>query len=441
MKTLIAGAVVLTCDEAHTVLPSGDVVFDGERIEYVGPHYLGTYDERISGAGRLVLPGLINAHTHSGMSIFRSLADDDDLMAFLTDRVWPREVELTPEDVYAGSMLSAVEMLKAGVTTYVDMYFHEEALLRAAIDAGSRAMICPTLLDVPVWTPVLGGWEEQLRRAVDFCSRWEGHESRIHTAIGPHAPYTVTLDALGVIAEEARRIGCPVNIHLVETEFERTTFNERGLGSTAHALEEIGFFEGPTIAAHSIWVDDGDIEIYARRSVGVAHCPQSNAKLAAGTAPVVAMLAGGVNVGLGTDGAATNNNLNLWEEMRIAPLLQKLVTGDPKVLPAATALWMATRLGALAVHLPDLGVLQEGYRADAVMLDLEDTLAVPIFSPATYISHAVYSFGAQLVDSVWVGGRQVVKGGEILTVDEAAVRAAAQRHALDLSSRAGMPQA
>jgi 5-methylthioadenosine/S-adenosylhomocysteine deaminase len=438
MKTLISGAVVLTCDEAHTVLTPGDVVFEGDRIAYVGPSYAGEYDVRLPGAGRLLMPGLINAHTHSGMSIFRSLADDDDLMTFLTDRVWPREIRLTPDDVYAGSLLAATEMLKAGVTTYVDMYFHEDALLRAAVEAGARAVISPTVLDVPLWTPILGTWDAQLRRTAEFCETWEGHLSRIHTALGPHAPYTVTLEALREIGEEARRLGRPINIHLVETEFERNTFDERGIGSTARALEEIGFFDGPVIAAHSIWLDDGDVDIYARHDVGVAHCPGSNAKLACGTAPVVAMLIAGVPVGLGTDGAATNNNHNLWEEIRLASLLQKLAAGDPKVVPAATALWMATRLGARAVRIDDIGVLKAGYRADMVMLDVEDTLAVPVFSPETYISHAVYSFGAQLVDSVWVAGQQVVKGREVLTVDEPVVRRAAQQHALDLSARAGV---
>jgi 5-methylthioadenosine/S-adenosylhomocysteine deaminase len=437
MKTVISGAVVLTCDESHTVLAPGDVVLDGDRIKYVGPAYEGEYDVRIPGTGRLLLPGLINAHTHSGMTLFRSLADDDDLMAFLTDRVWPREIRLTPEDVYAGSLLAATEMLKAGVTTYVDMYFQEDALLRAAVETGARAVISPTVLDVPLWTPVLGSWEAQLQRVLEFCEAWEGHLARIHTAIGPHAPYTVSLEALRLIGEEARRIGRPVNIHLVETEFERNSFAERGIGSTAHALEAMGFFDGPVIAAHSIWLDEGDIEIYARHDVGVAHCPGSNAKLACGTAPVVPLLNAGVNVGVGTDGAATNNNHNLWEDMRLASLMQKVATGNPKVVPAATALWMATRIGAQAVHIPDIGVLKEGYRADVVMLDIEDTQAVPIFSPQTYISHAVYSFGAQLVDSVWVAGRHVVKGREVLTVDEPAMRRAAQRHALDLSARAG----
>jgi 5-methylthioadenosine/S-adenosylhomocysteine deaminase len=441
VKTLISGAVILTCDSEHTVIPHGDLVFDEDRITYVGPSYDGQYDIRIPATGKLLLPGLINAHTHSGMSIFRSLADDVDLMVFLEERVWPRETKLCAGDVYAGSLLSSIEMLKAGVTTSVDMYFFEDALVRAAVDSGARTLITPTVLDVPAWTPVLGSWEKQLERALAFCRQWEGHAGRIHTGVGPHAPYTLSLDALVEIAGETHARGLPVNIHLVETEGEREQFNSRRLGSTVSALQDVGFFNGPTIAAHSIWLDDGDIEIFRHQDVGVAHCPQSNAKLAAGVAPVVAMLRGGVHVGLGTDGAATNNNHDLWEEVRLAPLLQKLAHKDPKQLPAPEALWMATRIGALAAHLDELGVLATGFHADVVMLDIGDTQAVPIFGPETYISHAVYAFGSRMVESVWVEGRQVVKDGEILTVDEERARAHAQSVALDLSARAGVVRA
>jgi 5-methylthioadenosine/S-adenosylhomocysteine deaminase len=436
MKTLLSGGVVVTCDEQHTVHDPGDLLLDGDRIAYAGARFDGAYDVRISAAGKLLMPGLINAHTHSGMSIMRSLADDTDLLAFLEERVWPREARLEAEDVYAGSTLSAIEMLKSGVTTYVDMYFFPDALARAAIATGARALITPTILPVPPLGDVLGTWEEQLAAAVDFCRRWDGEGGRIHTGIGPHAPYTVPLPALAEIAAEARRLERPLNIHLVETAWERETFNARGLGSTAAALRDVGFFDGPVIAAHSIWLDPGDVLIYRDRSVGVAHCPQSNAKLGCGVAPVAAMLSQGVNVGLGTDGAATNNNLDLWEDLRLAPLLAKVTALDPKPLPAAQALWMATRLGALAIHRPDLGVLAPGYRADVLMLDLSDTRAIPVFDVTTYISHLVYSVDRRQIDRVWVNGTLVVQGGEILTVDEEKARRNAQRAALGLSSRA-----
>lgn len=435
MKTVLHGGVVVTCDEAGTIFSPGDVVMDDDRIAYVGERYEGEYDVRLTVGGRLILPGLINAHTHSGMSILRTLADDDDLMVFLEQHVWPREVLLTSEDVYAGSVLSAVEMVKCGITTYVDMYFFEESLARAALDVGVRALITPTVLDVPVWTPTLGPWERQLERSISFCREWEGRAGLVRTGIAPHAPYTVGLDVLKVIAEEARRLDRPLNIHLVETALEHENFNAEHGQSTVSALRDIGFFAGPVIAAHSIWLDDGDVDTYYRHGVGVAHCPQSNAKLGAGIAPLAAFLAAGVHVGLGTDGAATNNNLDLWEEIRLAPLLAKVVASDPKLVPAPQALGMATSMGARAVHQPDIGSLRVGMKADILVIDVDEVAAVPVFSPVSYISHLVYSLGSRHVESVWINGKIVVEGGVVQTVDEAEVRRAGQQAALSLANR------
>ena len=434
MRTLLAGGVVVTCDPEHTVFAPGDLVLEDDRVAFIGARYDGEYDERVSAEGRLLLPGLVNAHTHAAMSIFRGLADDVDLDVFLRERIWPREQKLTGEEVYAGTLLSAVEMLKRGVTTYVDMYFWEEDHARAALDTGIRAVVTPGILEAGGWE-ALRGWEERLATVLDFCRRWDGREGRIHAGLGPHAPYTVPLHALAEISAEGRRAGLPVHIHLVETKDERDAFHEQNGRSTAAALEEIGFFEADVIAAHNVWLDEGDVEIYARKGVGAAHCPLSNAKLGCGIAPVPALLAAGARVGLGTDGAATNNNLNLWEELRLAPLLQKVLSGDPKALPSGEALSLATRTGAQAIHRPEIGVLAEGYKADVVMLTLEDSTFVPVFTERTYVDHLVYSAGAELVDSVWVNGRRVVKGGAVLTVDEEEARRAAQEAALAVSAR------
>ena len=437
-RTLLSGAVVVTCDERHTVHTPGDVLMEDDRIAWVGREYQGEYDIRIPAAGRLVMPGLINAHTHAPMTIFRSLADDVDLRVFLEERAWPRELKLTGEDVYAGAVLAGIEMLKCGVTSYVDMYFFEEDLAQAALDTGLRATITPPIIETPAWRPLIGGWERCIERALDFHGRWQGRAGRISAGMGPHAPYSVPFEALGEVAAEARRAGMPVHIHLVETAAERDGFNAGGRGSTVAALEDMGFFDGPVIAAHSVWLDDGDIDIYGRRDVGVAHCPQSNAKLGAGIAPVAAMLAAGVQIGLGTDGAATNNNLDLWEELRLAPLLAKVSALDPKPVSAQQALWMATRMGARAIHQPAIGALEPGRKADILMLSIEDSTAVPVFGPGTYIDHLVYAMGSQLVDSVWVNGRRVVKDREVLTVDEAGARQAARRAAMAVSERVGV---
>lgn len=437
MKTLLTGGVVVTCDERHTIYDHGDLLIEDDRIAYAGPAYDGEYDRRLPANGKLLMPGLINAHTHSPMSLFRGLADDVDLQVFLNERVWPREVRLKGEEVYAGSVLSGIEMLKSGVTTYVDMYFFEEDLVRAALDTGLRAVVTPGILESPAWEPLLGTWERRTSHLLGFCQEWQGREGRIHTGLGPHAPYTLPLEALGEIASEARRAGLPVHIHLVETRQERDSFNAKGLGSTARALDSVGFFEGAVLAAHSVWLDEGDIEAYRRNQVSVAHCPQSNSKLGAGIAPVAAMLAAGLQVGVGTDGAATNNNHDLWEELRLAPLLAKVSALDPKPVTTREALWMATRMGARAIHRPDLGVLAEGYRADVLALGIEDTTFVPVFGEQSYVDHLVYSAGRELVDSVWVNGRQVVQDGECLTVDEAQARRAAQDAALAVSERVG----
>lgn len=435
MKTLLSGGVVVTCDSNHAVYAGGDVVLDDDRISYVGPVYEGEVDRRVNAAGFLVMPGLVNAHTHSPMTLFRGLADDVDLQVFLNERVWPREVVLAPEDVYAGSVLAGVEMLKSGVTSYVDMYFWEDDLARAALDVGIRAMITPGILEAPSWEPILGRWERRSQNVLQFCREWQGRGGTIHTGFGPHAPYTLPLEALAEISTEAQHGGFPVHIHLVETQIERDQFNQRGLGSTAGALERIGFFDAPVLAAHSVWVDHGDLEIYRRKGVSVAHCPLSNAKLGAGIAPAEAMRRSGIAVGLGTDGAATNNNMDLWEEMRFAPLLAKAVALDPTALPAREVLWMATRLGAVAARLDGVGELTPGFKADVVLLSLSDTTTVPVFDPRSYIDLLVYAMDRSLVHSVWVNGRQVVDAGEVLTVDEEEARSAAQRSADAVSAR------
>lgn len=435
MKTLLSGGVVVTCDGNHAVYPTGDVVLEEDLISFVGPGYSGDYDRRVDAAGFLIMPGLVNAHTHSPMTLFRGLADDVDLQVFLQERVWPREVMLTPEDVYAGSVLAGIEMLKSGVTSYVDMYFWENDLARAAIDVGIRAMITPAIIESPAWEPVLGTWEKRTEDVLAFCRQWDGRDGRIHTGFGPHAPYTLTLEALAEISALARNAGFPVHIHLVESELERDQFNRRGLGSTAEALESVGFFDSPVLAAHSIWIDDGDLDIYQRKGVAVAHCPVSNAKLGAGIAPAAAMLFHGLRVGLGTDGAATNNNMDLWEEMRFAPLLAKAVARDPTVLTSREVLSMATRMGAQAARLQRVGELTPGYKADVVMASLADTRTVPLFDPQTYVDLLVYSMNSSLVHNVWVNGRQVVEAGSVTTVDEAAARAAAQVSAEAVSGR------
>jgi len=419
MKTLLSGAVVVTCNESHDVLKPGDVLIEDDRIAFVGPKYEGDYDQKVHLGGYLLMPGLINAHTHSSMTLFRSRADDVDLRTFLQERVWPLEAKLTDEDAYVGSLLSAIEMLKSGVTCYVDMYFFEEGLVRAALDTGIRAVITPGIIEVPGLVKALGHWDQRTNTVIDFCRRWENYTGRIHTGLGPHAPYTLPFEALKEISSEAKRNDLPVHIHLVETKEERDNFNSKGLGSTVGALEEAGFFEAKVISAHSVWIEEGDEHIYARHHTGVAHCPISNAKLGVGVAPINRMLSAGVNVGLGTDSAASNNNLNLWEELKFAPLIAKAVSQNPLVISAEQALWMATRLGAIAIHRSDIGVIANGMKADIIALDIDRPEFLPATTASDYVHHLVYSANKDMVKHVWVNGSKVVENGQLLMLDEA----------------------
>jgi 5-methylthioadenosine/S-adenosylhomocysteine deaminase len=434
MRTLFSGGTILTCDANHTIFSQGDLVIEADRIVYVGPAYGGTYDVRLPAVGRLILPGFVNAHTHAPMTLFRGLADDVNLQVFLAERVWPREIRMSPDDAYHGAVLAGIEMLRSGVTTYADMYFFPEELARAALDVGLRALVTPGIIDSPAWIPRFGTWEDFTQRALEFCTAWEGREGRIHTGLGPHSPYTLSLDALMRIRQVALEHDLPINIHILESPWEKDNPDVPDV----ERLADRGFFEGRTIAAHSVWVDAAGIETYARRGVGVAHCPQSNAKLGNGIAPVWAMLAAGVDVGLGTDGAATNNNLDLHEELRLAPLLQNVHSHDPTALSAGQALAMATRLGGRAIHLPDIGVLAEGYRADILVARTDDPAAVPLFDPSGYIGHVVYAMDRGCVDQVWVAGTRVVDGGEVLTVDVAQAMANVQRAALAVTARAAV---
>ncbi|MEJ7653439.1 MAG: purine-nucleoside phosphorylase [Chloroflexia bacterium] len=421
MRTLLSGAIVLTCDEQHTVHSPGDVATDDGVISYVGPKYAGEYDERVDLSGRLLMPGLVNAHTHTPMSLFRGLADDVDLHVFLNERVWPREAKLSGDEAYAGALLSHVEMLTSGVTTCVDMYFHEDELARAALDSGIRTLITPGILEAPALAAMLGSWERRMAQVLDWCVRWKGVAGRIHTGLGPHSPYTLSLDALSDIAFEARNAELPMHIHLVETRQEREAFNARGFGSTVVALRNVRFFDSPVLVAHSVWIEDRDIEIYAAHGVGVAHCPRSNAKLGAGVAPAAAMIAAGVPVGLGTDGPATNNSLNLWNELALAPLQQRRSGSTRRCSPPRTPLGRhPARSGP-----PACRVWECWPRDTQPTLWRSRSITPRRRRPSTggrgYIPMLVYAGGRELVGR-WVHGKQVVRDGEVLTVDEAQVR-------------------
>ena len=419
---LVTGGTVVTMDADRRVIEDGAVAIRGERIVAVGPasklarRYRAR--RRLRADGRLVLPGLINAHTHAAMTLYRGVADDLTLEEWLRNYIFPLEAKLTrPEFVYWGTKLAALEMIRSGTTTFVDMYYFEDKVAEASAEAGLRVVAGETILDFP--SPDFKTPAEALRWTEDFINRWQGHPLVI-PAVAPHSAYTCSRETLQAAAELARRTGAPLLIHLAETQTEISLVGERHGRSPTSYLAELGLFDVPTLAAHCVWVDKQDRALLAEKGVGCVHNPTSNMKLASGAAPVTALRAAGVAVGLGTDGAASNNDLNLFEEMDLAAKLQKLSSGDPKALPAADALALATVEGARALGLEqEIGSLEAGKRADLIMVRRSAPHAIPSYDVYAQI---VYTLKASDVVVSVINGQVVLQDGRVLTLDEAALR-------------------
>ncbi len=418
---LVTGGTVLTLDAAGTVIEDGAVAITGERIAAVGPaaelaaHYP---DARtIPAAGRIVMPGLINSHTHVPMTLFRGLADDLELMAWLEDVIFPAEAEHVDEEfVRWGTRLACLEMIRGGTTTFVDMYYFEHAVAEEAARCGLRAIAGETLIDFPA--PDHETFDEAVDYTRRFTEAWRGHPL-VTPAIAPHAVYTVSADHLKASHRLARELDVPLLIHLAEAQSEveqvRTTTGKRPVDYA----DGLGILDQGTIAAHMIWPNESEIETLAARGVGVAHCPQSNMKIAAGVAPVPALLAAGVAVGLGTDGAASNNDLDLWEEIDTAAKLHKVTARDPTVLDARQALELATITGARAIHMDDeIGSLEVGKRADLIVVDVSSPHQQPVYDPYSVLTYAT---GAADVETVIVNGRILLDERRFTTLDPAPI--------------------
>src|SRR5438309_8686738 len=426
--TLLINATLLTLDRSFTIHRSGAVAIAGDSIAAVGPG-AETYAaaDTIDCGGRVVMPGLVNAHTHVPMTLLRGLADDLRLDVWLMGYMMPVEREfVSPDFVRLGTRLGCAEMIRSGVTCFADMYYFEEAIAEATAEAGMRALCGQTVLRFP--TPDATSYEESLARARDFIERWRGHPL-IVPAPAPHAPYTCTSEILRACAELAVEFDVPLHIHLAETALEvESSRREHGM-PVVPWVKKHGLFEAKVLAAHCVHVDEGEIRALKNFNAGVAHNPTSNLKLGAGIAPVARMLELGVDVGIGTDGAASNNDLDMFEEMRLAALLAKGAGGDPTALPARDALAMATRIGARAMHVGDItGSLEPGKRADLIVVDLEQTHNVPRFSrdPAAVYSQLVYASKSTDVVDVMCNGRWLMRDRALLTLDERELRAAAQ---------------
>jgi 5-methylthioadenosine/S-adenosylhomocysteine deaminase len=422
---------VVTCNRDFDIHRPGVVDVDPQgRLAWVGPvEEAPPHDgEQLTLTG-LLMPGLINCHAHSAMTLFRGATEDIPLERFLKEVLWPREARLTEEDVYWGMTLACSELLRFGVTTSCEMYFFEEAQLRAVLDSGFRSLITPGILEVPG----LFTWKEMLERVLGFCDRHGGRHDLVEVGLGAHSAYAVPADGLRAVTEAALERDALVHIHVAETQTEGRQLEEEHGVTVPRLLADLGVLEARVLAAHSVWLSDDDLRIYREHDVGVAHCPQSNAKLASGIARLADMLKLGLRVGLGTDGPSSNNDLDLWEEMRLAPLLARLQTGDAARVSAGQALRLATRGGAEALGRPDLGALEPGRWADMVLLDLADSAFVPEVEAGDLISHLVWSASSRLITDVWVAGRRVVEERRCRTVDEERARAEVQQRARRLA--------
>jgi 5-methylthioadenosine/S-adenosylhomocysteine deaminase len=411
----LAADAVVPVDAAGIVLRPGAVHADGGVVTYVGTP--DGSERRVAG---LLMPGLVNCHCHSPMTLFRGAAEDLPLERFLREVLWPRESRLTGDDVYWGMTLACAELLRGGVTTTCEMYFHEEPTLRAVVDAGLRCVITPGVLDVPGFAP----WRDRLAEVLAF----RADEATVEVGIAAHSAYALPEEGLCAIAAAALERDLLLHIHVAETQEEGRELEQRHGKSVPALLDELGVLECRVLAAHCVWLSEDDRRLFRERDVAVAHCPTSNAKLAAGIAPLAAMLADGLRVGLGTDGPSSNNDLDLWEELRLAALLARLSTRDPGTLPAAEALALATRRGGEALGLP-VGSLEPGRRADLIRVRTDDPLLAPVVDDRDLVSHLVWSASSRLVADVWVEGRQVVADGRCLTVDKERARREVQNRA------------
>ena len=419
---LVLGGTIVTMDQTRRVIDDGGIAVANGRIVAVGPRadiesrY--TSRQRSNAAGKVITPGLINGHTHVPMVLFRGLADDLDLQEWLTKYIFPAEAKnVTEEFVRVGARLGLAEMIRGGTTTYCDMYYFEDAIADETAKAGVRGVLGETIIDFPVADNKTNA--EGMAYVEKFVTHWKGHEL-IVPAIAPHAPYTVSEAHLRAARAFSDRTGAPIVTHISETKREVDDSVKANGASPVAYLERIGFLNERVIAAHMVWPQGSDIEILKKRGVGVVHNPQSNMKLASGVAPVPRMLAEHLLIGLGTDGAASNNDLNMWEEMDTVAKLHKVFTGDPKVISAQEAFELATIRGAQALHLDkEIGSLETGKRADLLVIDRDTLNQIPLYN---VYSDLVYATKAADVESVVINGRIVMRNRRLLTLNETAIK-------------------
>jgi 5-methylthioadenosine/S-adenosylhomocysteine deaminase len=416
---LISGGRILVMDENETLIHNGAIAIKGENIVAVGEKETieNQYASReiISAEGFLVMPGLINCHTHAPMTYFRGLADDLELMDWLNNYIFPAEAAFVNRDFsYMGSLLACAEMIKSGTTTFCDMYIFEDEVARAAKKAGMRCRLGEVLFDFP--SPNVKTPAEGLKYTEMLINKW-AHDPLVNIVVEPHSLYTCSESLLAEAKKLADRYGVPIAVHYLETKSEREQLlKDKGGNTPTSFLKKLDYLNERLIAFHCVWMEDLDIQMFADHGCKIVHNPESNMKLASGVAPVPNMLTAGVTVSLGTDGCASNNNLDMFQEMDTAAKLHKVVQHDPTVMDAKTVVRMATCDGAKVLCFDDLiGSLTPGMKADIILIDLNRPHLTPLYNE---YSHIVYAVNGSDVDTVLINGKVVMKNRTLLTIDE-----------------------
>lgn len=415
MRTAIINGLIVTIDENNRIIKNGTLTIQDDAIDYIGDNIedLSQFDQVIDAKGKIVMPGLINTHGHTPMTLLRGVSDDLPLQEWLEKKIWPLERQFTEEHIYWGSRLAIVEMIKTGTTTFSDMYIHMDIIAEAVKDTGIRGNLSRGIIG-------FGGSEEKnkkLLEAADFAKRWNNSaDGRITTMMSPHSPYSCDPDFIKEIVQAAEDLNLPIQIHLSETSAEvELSINQFGK-RPVELLADIGLFERPSLVAHGVHLLPNEIEILADKDVRVSHNPGSNLKLGSGIAPIPQLIKRNITVSLGTDGAASNNNLDLFDELRLAALIHKGVNQDSTLIDALTAIKMATIKGAKSLFIDHLtGTLAVGKKADLIMLNIDQPHFYPMHDP---ISHLVYTASGADVTDTFVNGKQLMKDRKLLYMDE-----------------------
>ncbi|MGD9677074.1 MAG: amidohydrolase [Vulcanibacillus sp.] len=415
MRSIVINALIITVNSKQEIFKDGCMIFEDDIITYVGNKVEvdSNIDNVIDAKGNIIIPGLINTHGHSPMTLLRGYADDLSLQEWLEKKIWPIESKFKEEEIAWGSQLAIIEMLKNGITTFSDMYIYMDAVAENVLKAGIRATLSRSIIE--------NGNEEEkrqkLKEAAIFTKNWNNKaDGRITTMMAPHSIYTCSSNYIKEIVNIAKDLGVPIQMHIAENDFEvKKSFEDYGYSPIKH-LESLGVFDNPTLVAHAVITDTDDLNILKNNNVNVSHNLGSNLKLGSGIACINEMLELGICVSLGTDGAASNNNLDIIEEMRLAALIHKGYNKNPKLIPAETSLKMGTIYGAKSLFLEHLtGSLEIGKKADFVIIDTNQAHFYPMFNP---VSQIVYSASGHDINDVFINGVQVIKNKEILTLDE-----------------------